>query len=152
MKKIIAYFVIILSSLILIIEIINDFSVLKTGYTVVFCENDFVRDTLIVKEYGSATGTGRNSSSNFLNVYHGFLVSNNKKASITMSNYIDPFSNGFKGKRIIVYHSKFTSFNLFFSKPTSIFELNLKYLLEPFFFLFSIFSIFYLLLRKYSNK
>jgi len=148
MKKIIAYTIIVLSSLILTIEMINDFSVLKTGYSIVFCENGFVKDVLIVKKYGTASGTGRNSSSNFFNLYEGFLMSNNKKASITISKQISPFSNKYKDLRIIVYHSKFTSFNLFFSKPNSIFELNLKYLLEPFFFLFSIFSILYLLFKK----
>lgn len=148
MKKFIAYTIIVFSSLILTIEMINDFSVLKTGYSVVFCKNGFVKDVLIVKKYGTASGTGRNSSSNFLNLYEGFLMSNNKKASITISKQISPFSNKYKDLRIIVYHSKFTSFNLFFSKPNSIFELNLKYLLEPFLFLLSIISILYLLLKK----
>lgn len=148
MKKFLAYTIIIFSSLILIIEIINDFSVLKTGYSVVFCKEGFVEDVLVVEHYGTASGTARNSSSNFLNLYQGYLMSNNKKASITISNQISPFSNKYKDRRIIVYHSKFTSFNLFLSKPNSIFELNLKYLLEPFFFLFSIISILYILFKK----
>lgn len=148
MKKFFAYSIIIFSSLILTIEIINDFSVLKTGYSVIFCEDGFVKDILVVEQYGTASGTGRNSSSNFLNLYEGYLISNNKKASITISNQISPFSNKYKDLRIIVYHSKFTSFNLFLSKPNSIFELNLKYLFEPFLFLFSIISILYLLFNK----
>ena len=148
MKKFIAYTIILFSALMLIIEIINDFSVLKTGYSIVFCKDGFVKDVLVVEKYGTASGTSRNSSSNFLNLYEGYLMSNNKKASITISNQISPYSNKYKDYRIIVYHSKFTSFDLFFSKPNSIFEINLKYLLKPFFFLFSIISILYLLFNK----
>lgn len=152
MKKIITYFVIILSSLILIIEIINDFSVLKTGYTIAFCKDGFIKDTLLVNEFGSASGTSRNSTSNFSSIYHGTLVSNKKKASIELRNDFNPFLKNFKDNRILVYHSKYTAVNLFYWKPTSFSGLDIKYLIEPFLFLFSIFSILYLLLRKYSKK
>jgi hypothetical protein len=151
MKNFLAYCIIIFSSLILIIEIINDFSVLKTGYSIVFCENGFVKDMLIVNDYGSSSGTGKNSTSNFTTIYHGFLASNHNKASIAINNKISPFLTNYKDNRILVYHSKYTTFNLFLTRPHSIFELNLKYLLEPFFFLSSIFSILYLFFKK-KNK
>ncbi|MFH6935366.1 hypothetical protein [Flavobacterium sp. YO12] len=146
MKKALAYIIIVFASLMLIEEIIHNFSVLKTGYTIAFCKDGFVKDTLIITESGPATGVGRNTSSNF--VYHGFLVSNNKKASLTMNINISTFSYRFKDHRLMVYHSKYTSTNLFYQKPTSFLGLDFKYFLEPFFFLFALFSIIYLIFKR----
>jgi hypothetical protein len=48
MRKFLAYMIIVFSSLMLAVEMINDFSILKTGYTIAFEKDGFVKDTLIV--------------------------------------------------------------------------------------------------------
>jgi len=130
-------------------DLYSDFETFKNAYSIIYCDNCFKQDTLVVYNTEASSGsTGSTMNSDENSVDFGYLKSNHKKKQIS-------YRNDFPPKQIIkndtitldvVYYSKLNDYVLFRRIPPSIWNVNLKYVITPLLYLYSIIAIIYYLI------
>ncbi|TRX33227.1 hypothetical protein FNW52_15830 [Flavobacterium sp. ZT3R18] len=145
------YFIIAFVCINIPLAVYSDFEVFKNTYSIMYCDNCFKKDTLVVYETkASSISTGKKLSSDINSVDYGVLKSNKKKKNVSYRNDFHPeyFVKEDTIKEAIVYYSKLNDYKLFAHKPTSIWDVNLKYIIIPLLYIYSIIVIIYYIIKK----